>query len=277
MPRYLPVPAGFPKSPAQSVPPLPLGGSLNWNIAELRSACEALGLPVDRDGASLSAAQLVQQLTDLSSSPRAAEQPARWVRLCPRCDGCVAVCAALAYRPPICCAVVWAVTSFVCSEDAWRALFVELCLMQDPGAQTALRRLVRTFGVGLDMDRLRKMLRDGTLATLLKYGFLHISGQAMVRIDDLGNPNFNFLAPIVPSTHDNDLLFGGSGSYVLLVFLNKVAGEGQDWRHDPVRAAVGNPSHAMRCTAPHVPPLYSDFPIIHRGMHLCRSWDIRSL
>jgi hypothetical protein len=131
--------------------------------------------------------------------------------------------------------------------------------MQDPGAQTALRRLVRTFGVGLDMDRLRKMLRDGTLATLLKYGFLHISDQAMVRIDDLGDSNHNFAAPIVPSTHDNDLLFGGSGSYVLLVFLNKVAGAGQDWRTDPVRAAVGNPSrHALH--SPALAPFVQRFP-----------------
>ena len=172
--------------------------------------------------------------------------------------------------------LAWAASSFLCSEAEWAELFFACEVGHDRGAQDALRQLVRTFGVGLDRARLCKLLFDGTLATLLKYSYLHISDEA-VRIDDLGNPKHNFAAPIVPSKFWNDSLFGGSSRGVLLVFLNKVAGEGQDWRHDPVRAAVGNPSHAMRCTAPHLPPLYSDFPIIHRGMHLCRSWDIRSL
>jgi hypothetical protein len=138
----------------------------------------------------------------------------------------------------------------VCSEDAWQALFVELGLMQDPGAQKALRRLVRTFGVGLDMDRLRKLLRDGTLATLLKYSYLHISDEA-VRIDDLGNPMHNFAAPIVPSKFWNDSLFGGSSRGVLFHLLAYASNGQPGWFRDPVRAAVGNPLPAMRCAAPH--------------------------
>jgi hypothetical protein len=146
--------------------------------------------------------------------------------------------------------LAWAASSFLCSEDEWAELFFACEVGHDRGAQDALRQLVRTFGVGLDRARLCKLLFDGTLATLLKYSYLHISDEA-VRIDDLGNPKHNFAAPIVPSKFWNDSLFGGSSRGVLFHLLAYASNGQPGWFRDPVRAAVGNPLPAMRCAAPH--------------------------